>query len=555
LASARSLLAEWAAVGGEMDAYAAKSILEDPFIAGEVDPWPGFDAFQWLSGLTDRIRLLGQGPRPGKAHVSGLDGGHSGRPVAFVMGVNDLVIPGGDRQDPALLDVERARISPLLPLASELGGGNEAKLRRLIARKRGKVFLSHSRLDLSRDREMYAADPIHELARHSGKTIRAVAFLPGTRDMRSSAAELWLDALAAGPPRFPAREAMLNLFPGLVAGEIAAAARTSGRFTAYDGWAPEAGGIPESLSPTQLETLLANPQEYFFRWVLGIALPDRSGPPPGGWLSAADRGSLMHEVFHDFQQTLMSRGERADFALHAALLDKTLEARLRRWRDLHPPENAALYELERRDLAECARVFLHSESEFQKTAKPAYLEAAFGMEGRSAPWNGGLPATLALPSGRSVRLRGRLDRVDVSDGSGGLVIWDYKTGSPAGFSTADPFKGGKLQAALYAVALKSFFPGAEGAVSASGYFFPIPEAGGRRFLYPASALSGVVAIVDVLAGLLEEGVFPYSLKQRASRGYAPIFDAAGGAERLSAQASLKASAAAGPDILRQWLEL
>ncbi|MDR0361733.1 MAG: PD-(D/E)XK nuclease family protein [Planctomycetota bacterium] len=553
LLAARRLLTNWAAVGGELDGYARARLLEDRFIAGQATPWPGFDAAEWLAGLADGLQLLGRGPQPGKAHVSGPDGGHAGREFLFILGLDDGVFPGGGRQDPALLDAERARLSPALPLAAEAGARNEARLRRLLARRRGTVVVSHSTYDLARGAEAFPADLFGELARSvDGKTVRA-AYLPGRPEKRLCSDEFWTDALG-GRGVVPSPESEQAYFPRLIAGRAAESARRSDVFTAYDGFVPDAAGIPESLSPTQLEALRANPQEYFFRWTLGVTPPGRPDGERGRWLNRADRGSLLHETFYEFQRQLTARGERADLARHLALLEETLADRIGHWRREIPPANATDFELECRDLAECARVFLVAETVYQKTARPVHLEAVFGMEGRNAPWNDGRPAELRLPSGRSVRLRGRLDRVDETE-SGGLVVWDYKTGSPAAFSAADPFKNGKLQTALYAAALDSFVRPGGGRVVASGYFFPSPETGGMRILHAAADLEPVREALDRLAGLLEAGAFPYSPKPAKSHDYAAIFDAAGGADRLARQAMRKAERKGAPAALAAWLDL
>ena len=144
----------------ELDQFAGRQLIEE--IRG-LEQWlglapslAGFDVFQWLTELPQRVRVMGSGPRPGCLHVDSVfTGGHSGRSRTFVVGLDDGRFPGGGRQDPILLDSERQQLSPHL---SHAGQRLEETIRgfvRLLARLRGRVTLSYPCRNLDRDQELF----------------------------------------------------------------------------------------------------------------------------------------------------------------------------------------------------------------------------------------------------------------------------------------------------------------------------------------------------------------------------------------------------------------
>ena len=551
LKASRRLLGDWCAARGELDSYARRRILEDVFLSGRRTPWPEFDAREWLADLAATLSVMGKGPQPARLHVSGLDGGHSGRRFIFVTGLDDASFPGGDRQDPVLLDRERQLLSEAMPLAADRSGRRETGLEQLLARAGGQVVLTFARRDPVRGGELFPAEALTAAARSRDAGIEGVlahsaAFVPGAA-RRHSAREYWLGRGLSTPGSGIGRTELADLFPGLARGEVARSARASREVGVYDGLAPEAGrdfiAAPPVLSASQLECLASCPQEYFFKVVLGLKPPARNERERGRWLGASDRGSLLHQVFREFLAELRDREVRAEYAAHRELLARMATAVFEKWKRMKPPENSLVYRRECRSLIQCCEIFLLSETELQKSSRPLYLEASFGVLGSGTPLPGGNGGAfeLVLPSGRVVRLSGTLDRVDRLD-AGGLAIWDYKTGKSDSFSPNDPIAGGKLQAPLYAVVLRGM-PDQVEQVMSSGYFFPTQRESGRRISYPFSSLVSVVGEVDRLTDFLAAGFFPFqplqSSKPYNAYEYQPLFDAVGGTRELSAQFSNK----------------
>jgi hypothetical protein len=140
-------------------------------------------------------------------------------------------------------------------------------------------------------------------------------------------------------------------------------------------------------------------------------------------------------------------------------------------------------------------------------ATPTATELGFGMPGSEHG-----PVAVSLPDGRSIQLRGAIDRIDRTD-AGQLVIIDYKTGRSDAFramSTDDPTAGGgHLQLVLYAAAAGAMLgesgPTALGSyrfVSSTGRF----EAHGYEVTPEVEAV--VLSLVAAISDGIASGLFP-----------------------------------------------
>lgn len=549
LAATRALLADWTENRGELDSYARLRILEDPFLSGAARPWDGFPVGEWLRALLAEARIMGKGPQPGRLHISGPGGGHSGRRCLFVMGLDDASFPGGNRQDPVLLDAERQRLSGEMRLASERRKRREKELDLLLARATERVSLSFARRDADTGREQFPAAALSALARarspdDGGDGFPTAVLVPDSPLKSLTARDYWLRRqLASGLPKTPL-DMLGAFFPRLAAGERARRLRESDDFTVYDGLVPAYGERYRAERPTiavtQLEAFTACPMHFFFRNVLGLRPPERHRPEAGYWLEPNERGSLLHQVFRGFLEGLRERNERADAARHRETIDRLLDAAVTEWARRTPPGDRLVFEREKRFLRESGRIFLHDEAELQKNARPLYLETSFGMGetvGR-LPWNGGEAFCLDLPGGGRLLLSGMLDRVDRLD-AGGLAVWDYKTGRADRYDARTPFAPGRIQAAVYAVVLAAM-PGNVEPVAASGYYFPTPRESGRRVSHGYPELSPVLELLDAAAARLEAGAFLFlAAPDFAPYDYEPLYTAVGGIAKLRQQAERK----------------
>ena len=203
------------------------------------------------------------------------------------------------------------------------------------------------------------------------------------------------------------------------------------------------------LSPTSLEDYAGCPRSYLLGRVLRLG---REGNRERtGEIRALDRGSLTHEILERFvaealaSQTVPTPDQPWDETQVARLHHiATEELRAASARGLTGGRVSTAI-LERQLLSEMD-LFIATDNQFrsQYRSTPRFVELGFGFDEE--------PSVVRLQDGRTLRLRGRVDRVDTTE-DGDLVVIDYKGGSGAQYNKIDknPLDGGRrLQLALYA---------------------------------------------------------------------------------------------------------
>ena len=183
-------------------------------------------------------------------------------------------------------------------------------------------------------------------------------------------------------------------------------------------------------------------------------------------------------------------GKIPSFKRDEARLRELLAAQIAHYRERYPVPSESVFQRQRADLEQTALTFLYEEEQLLRRNgnRPVYLEASLGMpaEEHATPLDTLDPVPVKLPGGRQVRLRGRIDRIDlVGDGAvKTFAIWDYKTGSALDYKPDKPFQQGRiLQPYLYVTMVthrlrETVDPDAT--VSYFGFFFPGVKAGGNR---------------------------------------------------------------------------
>lgn len=241
-------------------------------------------------------------------------------------------------------------------------------------------------------------------------TPAAAALEAALRRDGSSAGSLAAMARAAGPARFAVREPQ-------------PLARLLGR------------GL--TLSPTRVEQYYRCRFSYFLQYVLRVR------PRRRAELSPIESGSFIHYILEH-----VMRGAGARFA---ALSPEELETLARQASDQYVQEcmPAAgrrfdyLVERIRRGVLRLLR-YLQAE-QAQSLFHPEAFELEIGAGPDAVP-----PLTLRTPDGRTVRVQGKIDRVDVMrrGGKSYVRVVDYKTGTKS-FSLSEVYCGLNLQMLLY----------------------------------------------------------------------------------------------------------
>ncbi len=296
--------------------------------------------------------------------------------------------------------------------------------------------------------------------------------------------------------------------------------RYTDRFTRFDGNLLHElrGAARESLktkgkvtSASRLELWAKCPHAYFLRYVLGInAVED---PEEQYRISPLDFGTLVHLVIERW--------------IEEARANNTLPGPDRPWSDndvrcLIEIGTEEAKRLEHRGLVGRAvywqrdkQVFLDDLREFSqfdfvqrglRKTSPIASELQFGL-----PTSDQDAIAIALPNGRTMELRGAIDRVDEhTDGS--LLVIDYKTGSARNYKNLheDPLANGtSLQLLLYGLAARQLLD-RPNAPTFGSYWFVTRKGGFEPHGYPitteleAQGLSTVASIIECI----ESGLFP-----------------------------------------------
>lgn len=501
----------------------------------------GFDIWEWLSELPGVLSVAGRGPRPGCVYVATVrDGGHSGRKNTFILGLDDSRFPGAGLQDPLLLDGERQKISSNLPTSSGRVSKKMEDFARLLSRLRGSVTLSYCCRSLDDDREMFPGSVLMSAFRilSGNHDANQDDFLEWVRDPISFAAriseqcanvsEWWLWRACGDKEIIEPKKLVAKSFPHLGQGMVAASQRQSEFFTEYDGWVPQAGIDldPTSLngpilSSSRLEKLGSCPLEYFFRYVLEVKVPEEYKVDPSIWLDPLQKGTLLHQVFREFMATLKRDRLLPNVDRDAPVMSAILDSQIDIYKKMIPPPNEDLFKATVQEFRRTTSIFLHEEAVLCRSSDPFCFEAAVGLpqDGDPTPLDTSDPVTIKLPNGKSIRTRGRIDRIDqLSHSKHIFSVWDYKTGSAWGYDRNEPFRQGrKIQSSLYlALSEKRLreICSPNCSVATFGYFFPGIREHGERICWDSHQLNAGKEVIAGLVEMLRSGCFPFTTDRR-----------------------------------------
>lgn len=483
-------------VDREIDAYRAlEATLGSLAGLAEVRPDVDLPTFQRvlqheLERPAGRIGRFGEGVFVGRlVDAAGTDFDH-----VFVLGMNEGSIPTKGSDDPLVPDSvwdgmeigERRQVqsrrsrnrseerrSYLAALASAPGRtllAPRADLRSQQGLLRSRWLLeSATRLAerrLTNDDMDRLNEPWHTLIPSFDGALagEAIAASLTERDLRSLRA--WREA-GRGLAEHPVALGSVRLRHGWEA----QSARRSAQFTRWDGRVKV--GLDDLLttaftrvqSPSSLEQWATCPRHYLFSTVLRVA--KREDPAELLSISPADRGILIHAVLERFiteikpaaPTTAWSESDRARLM---AIAEEECDSAEQRGITGTP----LLWQLERRRILSDIEAFPDIDQEYRAEfgVVPVATELSIGGEN---------PVVVDLGEGRTVRLRGFIDRVDRSPDGKTTVVIDYKSGSPYPYKglEKDPVKQGQaLQLPVYALGALSTYGDGGGDV-VSRYWF------------------------------------------------------------------------------------
>lgn len=493
-----------------------------------------------LQAIAGSVTTDASGATPGCIHVIPLSaGGLSGRSHVFVLGMSETVFPGTTANDPILTDEERRQLSKDLQVSADVARQKAFAFGQALARVRGSLWLSYATQSLADGSRLFPSPLLLQAYRLGGVRSRVsgfgkekaavrlsagyeeleaalgtpAAFIPEKTPLGSN--EWWLSKIAQDGVLNDGQEAVLTAFPDLQSGRNALQLREEDESGEFDGRLKrDAAFDPRKsqrvLSATSLESYAKCPRAYFFSHVLGISAPEELSFEPGRWLDALQRGLLLHDFYCRFLMELKKKKETRDPERHKKRAAQMLDQVIAEWKAQIPPPSESVFDAERSALHRSIRIFLEEKNHIpaQQRGTPEHFEISFGFKD-SAMTD---PVEIKLPGGKSVFLRGRIDRIDRLAKPGTWAVWDYKTGSAYGFEPGQYTAGGtQLQHILYALAAERVLAklGEKNpAVAASGYLFITERSDGNFcFVRDAGRRAEGLAVVNELLDAMAAGAF------------------------------------------------
>lgn len=431
------------------------------------------------SGSSDAVRLM-------EVHEAR---GHDA-PVVFVVGLVEGVFPTGVSTRPFYGEAERQRLNEFglgLEQQQDIQCREMLLFYTAVSRATRRLYLTYPATDSRGKTQLrsHFVDEVEELLAGPETCRRSVRLSdwPPTLSRVAGDGEL-LECWAAGVAERPGQ-----LSAELAAGAAALAERGRDRLQAlcegaaqlrqrertdpldaYDGvltgertkrLLAEEFGPGRLYSASQFDQYARCPFRFFLSYLVGLeppqALPERLEP--------TDVGSLCHRALARVHRRCAAVGETVwdDPESTERLLDEELKRLFSEELRERLGLSRALADVYRSEVRELLTSVLrsHPEGEGFGDLVPRHFELAFGRAGNGDvdPASRDEPLVLEL-GGERVLVRGRIDRVDVSEGEPRRYgVLDYKLGQCA---RASALRQGKhTQLALYVAACEElFFPGA-----------------------------------------------------------------------------------------------
>jgi ATP-dependent helicase/nuclease subunit B len=475
--------------------------------------------------------------------------------VIAIPGLVEGGYPGVIRPDPFLLDVEREALAPSLPKPPAPGAASrgqlllfesaparaeEAPVERPLATTQDRILearrLFHRAIGQATERLILSyprADP--RSGRERLPSLFFVAAATAREGRTLSLAELQPlvheDDLKALPLEDAVDGAERDRVRVLQGGELAAQAIAAGsaffrqsrlaqkarwgdRLSAYDGFlAPLPAELYQQLDPVLAKgpvsaSRLALFSTCGFKYMLEnvLKLSPVIEPEERRRLEPVERGSLFHDVAERF---LRERRERGELPLRAT---DAMRERLREMGDGalqglvagSPPRFTLLWERERARFHETLDSWLEREAAAEGST-PAHFEVPFGLSWPPPPGEpfSTEPLLIELGDGRTLRVSGKIDRIDKRD-DGTLVLRDYKTGR-APRDDGGIYRGGKqLQIPFYILAAQGLWPGQPVTTAFLDYVD-----GGRQVSFDPETVTGegLRSLLRSLVDAIAQGLF------------------------------------------------
>ena len=447
----------------------------------------------------------------GHAHFTNIENaGATGRSHLFIVGLDADRCAGPVMQSALLPDVLRDRLNKLgagLATTEQRRRERAWQLSSAIHATGAQLTLSYALRGGADGRDSSPAPILLQVARRTlandeigYEQLREilgapVSAIPKKESAKLDARDVWFAAMSDGALLLDAKPVALQAFDGLQRGMRAADARLMPNGGEFHGIVPLAAKLDarktqRAISPSSLETLAACSLRWFYNVALGARKIEEPEFDPLVWLNPLDRGSALHEIYERVMRAGLHQqisGAARDRET-ARIVDSVVAIFERRV----PAPSEVVKTREIVDLHNNAKLFVTTEHD-------AYAQEPFEVVGLELAFGDDEVAVLPLPDGSSIRVHGRVDRVDkLADGT--LRLIDYKTGRAFELdSKRGAFDGGrKLQLSVYSPAVSAAF---NAEVSVAEYRFPTEKGDG---IVAGSTLAELTLAPKIVQSLLSD---------------------------------------------------
>lgn len=484
------------------------------------------EALRFVRERVQSLTVAQERPRPGHLYASHLSqAGYAGRPHLFIVGLEEGRVFSSSTEDAVLLDVERVAISADLRLSTDrIDEAVYAVLSRLAVSGASATF-SYSCRDTREFRETYASWLMLQAYRlqQGNETLSYQAMktalgepksaVPSDRAGALSPNGWWLRGVVGTGQEGTA--VLGAAFQHTARGRAAEELREAPEFTAFDGYVPGAGPVLDPCastnvySVTELEKAAECPFRFFLKRGLGVRPVDERERDKDVWLDPLTRGSELHAVYADLLRRTRDENRRPSKDDGPWLRALTQE-RLTQLHEEMPAATSEILERETQDFLADVELFLEAEVE-ETRATAVGLEVSFGrpLDEDEDPLARAEPVEIALGAGFTLRIAGRMDRID-EIATASFEVLDYKTGGFWREKWKGVFAGGtRLQHALYGLAavelLKSLYK--KPRVTAGVYYFSSHKGRRERVRIPAPTQASIAAVLGDLRDVIVTGQF------------------------------------------------
>ncbi len=461
--------------------------------------------------------------------------------LVLISGLVERSVPPPPRPDPLLLDHERAALNQAcgtrLRLAEARAADEQFTFRHAVGAASDALVLTYPRLDAATGQVRV---PSHYLLR----VAEALTGRPADYDgLAALTTRIPVGRLDPGPTPLTPAEWDLRLavrarqagdlsplagLPGSAAIRRGVGAETArwGRrtLTAFDGALGRPVALPETFAATQLETYATCPFRYFGEQVLGVR--EIEEPEEVETLTPLDRGALIHEILEAFLRRLAQDGllpfrpeRRAEYTRR---LRETARSAFRRFEQTGAVGYAFMWRVEQRRILTDLETFLALELTDPSDFTPTFFETRFGPTRWGTPPPGSTPHPVEVPAdGRTLRLTGYIDRIDIDSGGGRARVIDYKTGKAHDLREDDRLEGGTaLQLPLYIRAADAILKrqGIGARTVEAQYYHATGRGGFRRVRFTREALEARAEDLAAVLRTTVEGIAAGLFPQRPGKG-------------------------------------